>query len=72
MRRGTNSCKNDPCPYSGTWRSDVGRKGGNKGWCKDCLKAEELEKRGVFRDDYGHLSFCCRSCTNSVRVIKEN
>jgi len=27
-----------------------GLKGGGKGWCGDCLKAEELEKNGLFRD----------------------
>ncbi len=44
-------CQKEPfCPSDGTWRSNVGLKGGGKGWCGDCLKTEELEKQGLFRD----------------------
>ena len=59
----SNECKNEPCPSNGTWRSNVGMRGGGKGWCGDCLKAEENKKLGFFRDDYYVLYFNCQSCT---------
>ena len=48
----------------------MGQKGGGKGWCGDCLKAEETEKEGLLRDKQGHLCFKCRSCPQTVRVRK--
>jgi len=56
----------------GTWRTDKGQKGGGKGWCSGCLKAEEHEKQGLFWDKNGHAFFTCGSCSQTVRVIKES
>ncbi len=57
-KRGTYDCKKKPkCPTNGTWRSDVGKKGGGKGWCRDCLKTEELEMLGLFKEEKSHLFF---------------
>ena len=50
----------------------MGLKGGGKGWCGDCLKAEELKKKGYFRNEQGHLCFLCCSCSLAVRVRKED
>ena len=34
-------CQNEPqCPYNGFWRIDTKLAGGEKGLCKNCLKAE--------------------------------
>ena len=49
----------------------MGQKGGGKGWCGDCLRAEEHEKLGIFRDEHYDLYFSCRSCDQAVRVRKE-
>ena len=50
----------------------MGQSGGGKGWCGRCLRTEDLERRGLFRDDHGHVFFSCRSCPRTVRVIKES
>ena len=50
----------------------MGQKGGGKGWCSDCLKAEYLEKQGLFRDKHRELHFQCQSCNHRVRVKPEN
>ena len=32
-------CQKQPeCPFDGTWRKDTKTAGGEKGWCKKCLK----------------------------------
>ena len=50
----------------------MGQRGGGKGWCGACLRAEDLERRGFSRDDHYILHFTCLSCTREVRVIKES
>ena len=35
------------------------------------MKAEIQDIRGLFRDEQGHLFFCCRLCPQTVRVRKE-
>ena len=59
----------------GTWRTDVGQKGGGKGWCGDCLKADkkdQLVEQGLSRDEHYNLYFTCQACNQAVRVRKEN
>ena len=47
MKRGIYSCEKQPkFPSDGTWRTDVGQRGGGKNWCGSCLRAEDLERRG--------------------------
>ena len=71
-KRGTYECQKLPkCPTNGTWRSDVGQKGGGKGWCGNCLKTEKKEDLGIFRDEYRNLYFTCGSCSQAVRIMKE-
>ena len=50
----------------------MGKKGGGKGWCGDCLKAERLERKGLFRDEHFKLFYYCQSCTQIVRVRNES
>ena len=50
----------------------MGLKGGGRGWCSDCLKAEEHEKIGLFKDGHGNLFFTCQSCFQKVGFRKEN
>ncbi len=73
MKKRSHKCQKKPsCPSNGTWRSNVGLKGGGKGWCGNCLKAEDLEKLELYKDELGHLYFKCRFCSQKVRVRKEN
>jgi hypothetical protein len=75
-KRKKHECGNLKCTLwnkqKGSWRTDVGQKGGGKGWCGRCLKAEDLERRGFFRDDHYNLYFNCLSCHQAVRVRKED
>ena len=69
IKRGIYSCEKQPkCPSDGTWRTDVGQRGGGKNWCGSCLRAEDLERRGLFRQDNRHVFFKCRSCSKKVTV----
>ena len=62
-QKNKHECQNLKCSQwnkeIGTWRTDKGQKGGGKGWCSNCLKTEEREKQGLFKDEHGNLKFIC-------------